>query len=395
MWVLPAVLLAMIVLFYLLAYLLALTLFILPAIGASVLVTAILSLTLRTRVLSSAGSPAVLQRLVQAGWDGRLNWWLDEKTVREIARSEAGLWPGTVLGTAAGALALWAMRQWGLFMEFSKEIGNGSVGFADVSLFIAGVIMFVIVLAVSGGISSPGRIAEALKTRVAARMKRLNGLAADMERLGSELDRLVSLSERLGIPRTGRWREDLDAVIRGRIGEIVDGSFDIQGLIAQKLSELLTEAERLEAASGVYEGVLKDISNAVTELAPLGSRSMLDNLDLLRGYIETIKDEHLPRREWELFGSKAARISETVRTLRNYAREGEPVGRSDAEEAYRTLGVPRSASRSAIRKKWLVFQRILHPDRLSQMPEEDRRAAEEMLKQVNWAYETVARGEAS
>jgi DnaJ-domain-containing protein 1 len=378
-----------------LAYLLALTLFILPAITASVLVTAILSLTLRAHALSLADSPTALQRLVQAGWDGRLNWWLDEKAVREIARSEAGLWPGTVLGTAAGALVLWAMHQWGLFMEFSKGMGKGSAGFAAVSLFVAGVITFAAVLAVSGWISGPGRIVEALKARVAVKMERLNGLAGDSERLRSELSRLVSLAERLAIPRTGRWREDLDAVIQTRIGGIVDGSFDIQGLIAQKLSELHTEAERLEAASGVYEGVLKDISNAVTELAPLGSRSMLDNLDLLRGYIETAKDEHLPRREWELFGSKAARISETVRTLRNYAREGEPAGRSGAEEAYRTLGVPRSASKSAIRKRWLVLQRILHPDRLSQMPEEDRRTAEEMLKQVNRAYETVARGEAS
>jgi curved DNA-binding protein CbpA len=59
------------------------------------------------------------------------------------------------------------------------------------------------------------------------------------------------------------------------------------------------------------------------------------------------------------------------------------------EDYYQILGVDPEASEEEIKKAYLDWVRILHPDRLSHLPESARRRAEENLKKINRAYEVL------
>ena len=63
---------------------------------------------------------------------------------------------------------------------------------------------------------------------------------------------------------------------------------------------------------------------------------------------------------------------------------------SDIEDYYQILGIERSASAKDIKDAYLYKVHILHPDRMSMMPERIRIQAEEDLKKVNKAYEVLS-----
>src|SRR3990172_988898 len=65
----------------------------------------------------------------------------------------------------------------------------------------------------------------------------------------------------------------------------------------------------------------------------------------------------------------------------------------DEEDYYTILGVSRDASVEQIRESYVYKVNILHPDRLSAMPERIRRLAEEDLKKVNVAYGVLSNPE--
>ncbi len=62
----------------------------------------------------------------------------------------------------------------------------------------------------------------------------------------------------------------------------------------------------------------------------------------------------------------------------------------DDEDYYRILGIQRNASITEIKEAYLYKVHILHPDRMSMMPERIRVQAEEDLKKVNGAYEILS-----
>jgi curved DNA-binding protein CbpA len=63
---------------------------------------------------------------------------------------------------------------------------------------------------------------------------------------------------------------------------------------------------------------------------------------------------------------------------------------SDTRDYYEVLGIRRTASPQEIKKSWLYWVNILHTDRMLKMPEHIRIRAEEDLKKVNEAYETLS-----
>ena len=62
---------------------------------------------------------------------------------------------------------------------------------------------------------------------------------------------------------------------------------------------------------------------------------------------------------------------------------------SESDNYYQILGINRNASGDEIRKAYLFKANILHPDRLNELGENIRRKAEEELKKVNIAYDTL------
>ena len=63
---------------------------------------------------------------------------------------------------------------------------------------------------------------------------------------------------------------------------------------------------------------------------------------------------------------------------------------SDNEDFYQILGIQRNATAQEIKDAYLYKVQILHPDRMSAMPERIRKQAEEDLKKVNKAYEVLS-----
>ena len=63
---------------------------------------------------------------------------------------------------------------------------------------------------------------------------------------------------------------------------------------------------------------------------------------------------------------------------------------SDNEDHYQILGIQRSATAQEIKDAYLYKVHILHPDRMSTMPERIRIQAEADLKKVNKAYEVLS-----
>ncbi len=62
---------------------------------------------------------------------------------------------------------------------------------------------------------------------------------------------------------------------------------------------------------------------------------------------------------------------------------------SESDNYYQILGINRNASSDEIKKAYLFKANILHPDRLNELGENIRRKAEEELKKVNIAYDTL------
>jgi len=62
---------------------------------------------------------------------------------------------------------------------------------------------------------------------------------------------------------------------------------------------------------------------------------------------------------------------------------------SESDNYYQILGINRNASSDEIRKAYLFKANILHPDRLNELGENIRRKAEEELKKVNIAHDTL------
>ena len=62
---------------------------------------------------------------------------------------------------------------------------------------------------------------------------------------------------------------------------------------------------------------------------------------------------------------------------------------SNTESYYQILGIKRNANRDEIRKAYLFKANILHPDRLDGLSGNIRRKAEEELKKVNIAHDTL------
>jgi curved DNA-binding protein CbpA len=63
---------------------------------------------------------------------------------------------------------------------------------------------------------------------------------------------------------------------------------------------------------------------------------------------------------------------------------------SDNKDYYEILGIQRNASPQDITDAWRYWVNILHPDRMSKMPEHIRKKAEEDLKKVNEAYSVLS-----
>jgi len=63
---------------------------------------------------------------------------------------------------------------------------------------------------------------------------------------------------------------------------------------------------------------------------------------------------------------------------------------SDNKDYYEILGIQRNASPQGIKEAWLYWVNILHPDRMSKMPEHIRIKAQEDLKKVNEAYSVLS-----
>jgi curved DNA-binding protein CbpA len=65
---------------------------------------------------------------------------------------------------------------------------------------------------------------------------------------------------------------------------------------------------------------------------------------------------------------------------------------SDNKDYYEILGIQRNASPQEIKEAWVYWVNILHPDRMSKMPEHIRIKAQEDLKKVNEAYGVLSDG---
>jgi len=63
---------------------------------------------------------------------------------------------------------------------------------------------------------------------------------------------------------------------------------------------------------------------------------------------------------------------------------------SDSKDYYEVLGIQRNASPQEVKEAWLYWVNILHPDRMSKMPEHIQTKAQEDLKKVNAAYEVLS-----
>jgi len=63
---------------------------------------------------------------------------------------------------------------------------------------------------------------------------------------------------------------------------------------------------------------------------------------------------------------------------------------SDNKDYYEILGLGRSATAQEVRESYLYWVNILHPDRMSKMPDNIRMKAQDDLKKVNEAYSVLS-----
>ena len=59
--------------------------------------------------------------------------------------------------------------------------------------------------------------------------------------------------------------------------------------------------------------------------------------------------------------------------------------------ACRTLGVRADASMSEVSAAYKQLARVHHPDKVANLPEEDREASERQMKEINAAYTELRR----
>jgi DnaJ like chaperone protein len=75
-----------------------------------------------------------------------------------------------------------------------------------------------------------------------------------------------------------------------------------------------------------------------------------------------------------------------------FGQQGRPGGspRPDrTTEAFATLGLPRGATPAEIKQAWRNLSKENHPDRVTHLGEEFRRVAEERMRKINAAYDTL------
>ncbi len=375
-------------------YVLSIALSILPALGTGAAVSALAGPLLRSRAMARVENAAISQGIVQVGWNGGLVWSLDEKAAGQALGASEMRWAGTALGMAAASCVLLLMHRAGAFRQHTDWFFSPNQRFSDdfsqAALVAAFVITLIFVRAVNGRLISESGLMERARGRVAAWMGAVEDSLRPLDDLRTVQAGIGAACARLGIAERERHDARAEEEIRSRIGDILRGGIDAREMIEPRLGQARREAASLNGVLSTYESFLARVSAALAELAPLGSRSILDHLDLLRGYAETARAEHLPRGEWGEFEAKMAKIAEVLDGLRNFAREDRGEAVSEMDEACRVLGVAPGASKKEARKRWLALQKIYHPDRFVGQ-DEVRLEAEEMLKRVNWAYEVVSK----
>jgi DnaJ-domain-containing protein 1 len=317
----------------------------------------------------------------------RLRWTAEPAGDDDFRWGSGEQWGGLLSGGVTGLLVLAMLHKGGAFQGLSFL--DRSVG-GMVNMVAGGILSLTIIVWAVLRVFPEERWQAKVRRHLEERVARVRDSETCLGELQAHVASIATHAEHLGLDWPTADPAFIQERVEARKADLLQGVLTFDQLFKEDLARLREEGRRLEKARAIHGRVLETLRQVTAELAPLGSRPLLDQLEILRGAVELAKKKHLGKREWSLFTSRLSEIEALARQLPNYAREGTGQDEEDTlTTAYRALGLSPETDAAQVRQRYLRLQKLLHTDRLQGESPEVRSAAEGLIKEINRAYEVI------
>lgn len=374
----------------------------LPAWGVAVALMFLILYLFRAQRIRRLNSQGTLWKMVIVRFDGqRLKWHLEESQIKSYTKAGLAMFLSVILGITSVWLIIrilynngafegvtwWSLwGTWGGPTQVSPEVslvfGCILSGIA-IMMTIVGMAKFDLVETFKNSLSKQANSLVSQVNSQLERTKELRSLETSIKLITSQLEVFFPID----------FQTEIQKFVDDHKTELLSDTIELNRLIARNIKRAREDRIQLEKANTLYKAAMKLFTETACEVNKTGSMPFVKELEYdYEGLTSVNLKSLLPNREWNDFHNIVNSIMRDLQRLGELAIKYQKEGfeeetesykeETEEEKAYRTLGIPSTATNDQVKRAYKTLASIWHPD--AKTVEDDTR-----MKQINWAYKFI------